>query len=175
MQSKYYIPAGSAAAPFTVDVTPESAGWTECSLQIVRLGEDLAAGQAISRRTGDTEVMILPLAGGGVVECDGETFELSPRASVFAGPGDMRIDQGLEPVHPSYRWEPDAQWAAYSMDLLGRYMKLALVPERFELPEKFSKFTLAAVGQKMFGHVMQLTAQVQPEAYEYYLKCARPG
>ena len=93
----------------------------------------------------------------------------------FAGPGDMRIDQGLEPVHPSYRWEPDAQWAAYSMDLLGRYMKLALVPERFELPEKFSKFTLAAVGQKMFGHVMQLTAQVQPEAYEYYLKCARPG
>ena len=89
MQSKYYIPAGSAAAPFTVDVTPESAGWTECSLQIVRLGEDLAAGQAISRRTGDTEVMILPLAGGGTVECGGETFELSPRASVFAGPGDM--------------------------------------------------------------------------------------
>jgi len=91
----------------------------------------------------------------------------------FAGPGDMRIDQGLEPVHPSYRWEPDAQWAAYSMDLLGRYMKLALVPERFELPEKFSRFTLAAVGAQMFEHVMQLAAQEQPEAYEYYLKCGR--
>src|SRR5262245_25969739 len=86
MHSKYYIPAGSAAAPFTVDVTPESAGWTEFSLQIVQLGE---ADDAISRRTGDTEVMILPLAGGGTVECGGETFELSPRASVFAGPGDM--------------------------------------------------------------------------------------
>jgi len=39
--------------------------------------------------TGDTEVMILPLAGSGTVECDGEAFELSPRASVFDGPADM--------------------------------------------------------------------------------------
>ena len=30
--------------------------------------------------------MILPLAGGGTVECGDETFELSPRASVFDGP-----------------------------------------------------------------------------------------
>ena len=35
MHSKYYIPARSAAAPYTVDVTPESAGWTESSLQVV--------------------------------------------------------------------------------------------------------------------------------------------
>ena len=33
--------------------------------------------------------MILPLAGGGTIECDGETFELSPRDSVFDGPADM--------------------------------------------------------------------------------------
>ncbi len=39
--------------------------------------------------TGDTEVMILPLAGHGTVEADNETFELSPRASVFDGPADM--------------------------------------------------------------------------------------
>ena len=39
--------------------------------------------------TDDIEVMILPLAGGGTVQCGDETFELSPRASVFDGPADM--------------------------------------------------------------------------------------
>ena len=28
MHSKLYIPANTATAPYTVDVTPESAGWT---------------------------------------------------------------------------------------------------------------------------------------------------
>ena len=85
MHSKYYIPAGSAKAPYTVDVTPESAGWTESSLQVL----ELESVQEITLRTGDTEVMILPLAGGGAVECGNESFELSRRASVFDGPADM--------------------------------------------------------------------------------------
>ena len=37
MHSKLYIPARSATLPYTVDVTPESAGWTEASLQVVEL------------------------------------------------------------------------------------------------------------------------------------------
>ena len=85
MHSKYYIPASSATLPYTVDVTPESAGWTEASLQVV----ELQSMQELALDTGDTEVMILPLAGGGTVECGDETFELSPRASVFDGPADM--------------------------------------------------------------------------------------
>ena len=85
MHSKLYIPARSAELPFTVDVTPESAGWSESSLQVLELDDT----QTAELRTGDTEVMILPLAGGGTVECDGTTFELSPRASVFDGPSDM--------------------------------------------------------------------------------------
>jgi len=85
MHSKYYIPARSATAPYTVDVTPESAGWTEASLKVVEL-ESL---QELSLDTSDTEVMILPLSGAGTVEADGEAFELSPRASVFDGPADM--------------------------------------------------------------------------------------
>jgi 5-deoxy-glucuronate isomerase len=83
MHSKLYIPARSAEPPYTVDVTPESAGWTESSLQVVELAGDLTLD------TGATEVMILPLAGGGQVSCDGSVFELSPRASVFDGPADM--------------------------------------------------------------------------------------
>src|SRR4249919_322362 len=85
MHSKLYIPARSAELPFTVDITPESAGWTESSLQVIELDDS----QRAELHTGGNEVMILPLAGGGTVECDGETFELSPRASVFDGPADM--------------------------------------------------------------------------------------
>jgi 5-deoxy-glucuronate isomerase len=87
MHSKYYIPARSATAPYTVDVTPESAGWTESSLKVLELG---ARGPSeITLDTGDTEVMILPLSGHGSVAADDVTFELSLRASVFDGPADM--------------------------------------------------------------------------------------
>ena len=85
MHSKYYIPARSGTPPYLVDVTPESAGWTESSLKVVEL-ESL---KRLTLDTGDTEVMILPLAGAGVVDCDNEAFELSRRASVFDGPADM--------------------------------------------------------------------------------------
>jgi 5-deoxy-glucuronate isomerase len=85
MHSKFYIPAGSATAPYTVDVTPESAGWTESSLKVV----EFKPPQELTLDTGETEVMILPLAGGGTVDCDNVAFELSPRASVFDGPADM--------------------------------------------------------------------------------------
>lgn len=85
MHSKLYIPARSAELPFTVDVTPESAGWAESSLRVLELNDS----QSAELHTGDAEVMILPLAGGGTVECGGETFALSPRSSVFDGPADM--------------------------------------------------------------------------------------
>jgi 5-deoxy-glucuronate isomerase len=85
MHSKYYIPARSATAPYLVDVTPESAGWTECSLKVV----ELESPHGLTLDTGETEVMILPLAGHGTVEAGKETFELSLRASVFDGPADM--------------------------------------------------------------------------------------
>ncbi|MCV7254912.1 5-deoxy-glucuronate isomerase [Mycolicibacterium fluoranthenivorans] len=93
MNSELYIPANSAPAPFTVAITPEDAGWAESSLHVVDLGH----GGSVALNTGDTEVMILPLSGGGSVESRGETFELSPRGSVFDGPADMvyvGIDQG---------------------------------------------------------------------------------
>ena len=97
MHSKYYIPARSATPPYTVDVTPESAGWTESSLKVVEL-ESL---RELTLQTGDTEVMILPLAGGGTVEADSETFELSPRASVFDGPADMVYIGVDRHIHPA--------------------------------------------------------------------------
>jgi 5-deoxy-glucuronate isomerase len=85
VHSKYYIPSRSATAPYTVDVSPESAGWTESSLKVV----ELDSLQELSLDTGATEVMILPLSGAGTVEANNEAFELSPRTSVFDGPADM--------------------------------------------------------------------------------------
>lgn len=86
MQSEYFVPARSADTPFAVDVTPKSAGWTESSLQVIELDADTPSAELT---TGGNEVMIVPLAGGGTVERDGEHFELSPRTSVFSGPADM--------------------------------------------------------------------------------------
>jgi 5-deoxy-glucuronate isomerase len=85
MHSKYYIPARSGTAPYLVDVTPESAGWTESSLKVV----ELQSLKRLTLDTGETEVMILPLSGYGTVGSGNETFELSLRASVFDGPADM--------------------------------------------------------------------------------------
>jgi len=85
MHSKYYIPARSGTAPYLVDVTPESAGWTESSLKVV----ELESPHGLTLDTGETEVMILPLSGQGTVGSGHETFELSWRASVFDGPADM--------------------------------------------------------------------------------------
>ncbi|MGW5522942.1 5-deoxy-glucuronate isomerase [Gordonia sp. NPDC003950] len=85
MNSKYYIPAGSATAPLAVDVTPESAGWTESSLWVV----ELDAGESVTRRSGPDEIIVIPLSGSAVVACDGRQFELEGRASVFDGPSDF--------------------------------------------------------------------------------------
>ena len=63
MNSKLYIPANSADAPFTVAITPEDAGWAESSLHVVDLGD----GGAVSLATDGTEVMILPLAGAAIL------------------------------------------------------------------------------------------------------------
>jgi 5-deoxy-glucuronate isomerase len=85
MNSKYYIPARSAPAPLTVDVTPESAGWTESSLFVVELG----AGESVARRSGDDEIIVVPLSGSATVSCGGTSFDLAGRSSVFDGPSDF--------------------------------------------------------------------------------------
>ena len=95
VHSKYYIPANSATLPHTVDVTPESAGWSEASLSVV----ELQPQQALELDTTGIEVMILPLAGGGDVDCGGELFHMAPRASVFDGPADMVYHRHRPELH----------------------------------------------------------------------------
>ncbi len=79
-------PAGSTAAGgWATVVTPEDAGWTYSGLRIA----NLAAGGRIAFATGNDEAIVLPLAGGATVTCDGEAIELAGRPDVFSGPTDF--------------------------------------------------------------------------------------
>ena len=61
-----------------LDVTPESANWAYLSFRVIRLsGEQLYLHQ-----TGDTELALVPLEGGGVVQTQAGDFALR-RAGVF--------------------------------------------------------------------------------------------
>ena len=97
MHSKYYIPARSATPPYTVDVTPESAGWTECSLQVV----ELESARELTLQTGDTEVMILPLAGGGTVECRQRDIRTVTAGFGFRRPGRHGLHRHRQHIHPA--------------------------------------------------------------------------
>ncbi|KQR78142.1 5-deoxy-glucuronate isomerase [Rhizobium sp. Leaf341] len=64
------------------DVTPESAGWTYVGFQLHKL----AAGEAVSGRTGEREVCLVLVAGKARVTVDDEDFgELGERMTPFEG------------------------------------------------------------------------------------------
>ncbi|MCO6009867.1 5-deoxy-glucuronate isomerase [Actinoallomurus purpureus] len=76
---KHYLPAGSTGArPYTVEVTPETAGWTYSALRVLELDGSHTFD------TGAYETLVLPLSGSCRVACDGETFELQGRRDVFS-------------------------------------------------------------------------------------------
>ena len=86
MDSQLHLAAGSAAVgPYRLAVTPEQAGWAYCGLRVL----DLPPGGAHELRTGGDEMLVLPLAGPAVVDCDGERFTLAGRPGVFAGVTDF--------------------------------------------------------------------------------------
>jgi 5-deoxy-glucuronate isomerase len=84
--NKYHLPAGSTAeAPFTLAVTPESAGWGFSGLRIL----ELAPGESAAITTGDAEHLVLPLSGGCTVTIGAESFQLQGRTDVFTAVTDF--------------------------------------------------------------------------------------
>lgn len=86
----YHLPAGKAlGGPYMVDVSPESAGWGYSSLRVL----ELPPAGAHTFDTGESEWIVLPLAGGCTVttadEFGGDTFQLHGRESVFTGVSDF--------------------------------------------------------------------------------------
>ena len=75
------ITRGSAAdKPFELVITPESAGWGYSGLRIL----ELPIGTRASFRTGEDEMLVLPLSGGCDVTCDDERITLAGRGNVFS-------------------------------------------------------------------------------------------
>ncbi len=72
-----------AAAPdasgYTVDISPQNAGWRFSSLRVLTL----LANETVSFNTKDAEWLVLPLAGSCVVTCGEASFNLEGRGSVF--------------------------------------------------------------------------------------------
>jgi 5-deoxy-glucuronate isomerase len=78
--TKYHLRAGATAeGGYSLVVTPELAGWGFSGLRVLELGP----GEVHTLATGDEELVVLPLAGGCVVECESDRFELAGRDSVF--------------------------------------------------------------------------------------------
>jgi 5-deoxy-glucuronate isomerase len=70
--------------PWTLLVTPETAGWGYSGLRVA----SLPAGGSVELALDGIEGIALPLAGSCRVECDAAVAELAGRRSPFAGPTD---------------------------------------------------------------------------------------
>ncbi|WP_433479288.1 5-deoxy-glucuronate isomerase [Spirillospora sp. CA-142024] len=77
---KHHLPAGSTAdGPFGLVVTPEVAGWDRSGLRVLEL-----SGSGHTFGTGEFEMLVLPLSGSCRVTCDGRSFDVQGRRSVFS-------------------------------------------------------------------------------------------
>jgi 5-deoxy-glucuronate isomerase len=74
-----------AEGPWSLALDPAAAGWSYSGLRIL----ELPAGGSRQFETGQDEVLVLPLSGACVVECDGERFTLSGRPDVFSAVSDF--------------------------------------------------------------------------------------
>jgi 5-deoxy-glucuronate isomerase len=83
---KYHLERGTTAeGPWSLVVTPELAGWAFSGLRVL----ELAPGGAHAFQSGGEELLVLPLAGSCVVECESRRFELAGRDGVFTGVSDF--------------------------------------------------------------------------------------
>ncbi|WP_105975064.1 5-deoxy-glucuronate isomerase [Streptomyces geranii] len=86
MGTELYVPRGTAGtAEYAVDIDPGKAGWDYSALRIV----ELEPGGTHTFATGDSEWIVLPLAGGCTVRAEQEEFQLLGRESVFASVTDF--------------------------------------------------------------------------------------
>jgi 5-deoxy-glucuronate isomerase len=82
----FLVPRGTAAAgPWTLDVSPERAGWAYSGLRVLAL----APGTAHVFDTGADEVVVLPLEGGCSLVCDDVELVVEGRDGVFAAVTDF--------------------------------------------------------------------------------------
>jgi 5-deoxy-glucuronate isomerase len=86
MTTDFHIRAGSAGSgPYTLDLSPGRTVLGHSSLRVL----PLTPGGSHAFAAGESEWIVLPLAGSCTVTADGQRFELRGRAGVFAGVSDF--------------------------------------------------------------------------------------
>jgi 5-deoxy-glucuronate isomerase len=81
-----HLPAGTGAKDgYDLWIDPDSAGWGYCGLRVLTL----EPGGSRTLLTGDSEWIVLPLAGAATVQADGAIFTLRGRRDVFSGVSDF--------------------------------------------------------------------------------------
>ena len=80
MSQSLYTPASEPGPEgYSVDISPQSAGWRYSSMRVVHVAPHATA----TFDTDDSEWIVLPLSGSCRVTCGESTFELEGRTSVF--------------------------------------------------------------------------------------------
>ncbi|MFJ2742002.1 5-deoxy-glucuronate isomerase [Streptomyces sp. NPDC087440] len=86
MGEHLHVVAGSEAkGPYALDIGPGRAGWEYASLRVL----ELRPGGSHHLATGDTEWILLPLAGACSVLVDGQVIDVRGREGVFASATDF--------------------------------------------------------------------------------------
>lgn len=82
----HHLRAGaSARLPWSVDISPETAGWGWCGLRVL----DLGPGESAAVVADGTEFLVLPLCGSATVRSGPDEVDLAGRDSVFGAVTDF--------------------------------------------------------------------------------------
>lgn len=85
----------------------------------------------------------------------------------FCDCSDVGVKFELGEVHPSYSWEPGAQWANYHVFDLATAMRKVEAPRCYaRSPDFEDKFNMKVVGQEMLRLALQV-AKTVPKAHDY--------
>ena len=108
------------------------------------------------------------LAGNGLVYLPSGGVEdfAPPRSTVI-------LENGFEPVPPSYGWEPGAEWWALRVEDLMSALRRAQPALSHDIPERFQGYSMAAVGAQMRRLVLEVAASRPKIAEAYRIGSAR--
>ncbi|WP_447925083.1 5-deoxy-glucuronate isomerase [Georgenia muralis] len=125
--SEILLRAGSTGhGPYSVDLTPERAGWAFSGLKVL----ELAPGESHELGTGDDELLVLPLAGGCVVE----VLEAPGGGAHGVGARDGRVPDGAD---------------AARLELIGRPDVFTAVTDFLYLPRRTTAVITAPDGARL--------------------------
>jgi len=83
----------------------------------------------------------------------------------FCEPEDVPVAYGMEAVHPSYGWEPDAEWASFTGDALAAALRKVTAPSEYVRPSHYERvFGFDAVGRQMADLIIGQLDRVDPKA-----------